>query len=176
MYIRFIPEGALITPELKRQIEDVDHQAFSIYPPEDTNGIQWASEDEYWELGFLDGVLVSQLCLLRREIKVADQKLWVAGVGAVATLPTYQRRGLGSELMLACNQFMRDTMQVPFGLLVCGPDKQSFYEKAGWKFAASEMIITQNGEDRIFPTIVMVICLTDQPWPAGAIHLCGKPW
>jgi GNAT superfamily N-acetyltransferase len=175
--IRFVPQDSKLYPELTQRIDALDRLAFAGQAdPEGAEGIEWASDGEYTELGFIDGQLVSQLFLLKREIRVGRQQTLVAGVGGVATHPNVQRRGLGLQLMNAATPFMRDIMDVPFGLLVCAPETQPFYVKAGWVFVAPELVYTQGGHDRTLPASVMIIKLKDQDWPAGRIHLCGAPW
>jgi len=173
--IEFLPES-LVKPELNRRIDALDHLAFSnIVSEAQVSGIDWSSHD-WMELGWLDDELISQLCLLKREISVGAERVWVAGIGGVATHPRWQRQGLASQLMRAAEKYMHAEIGVPFGLLVCADETRPFYEKNAWKLVASELAFIQNNEPRMLKTCVMVLPLSDQPWPSGKINLCGLPW
>jgi len=118
--IRFIPLADL-TPELQREFDELDRLAFGgIIFEEDPDfpPIQWAVPG-WMALGFLQGQLITQLCIPKREITVGTKRVWVAGVGGMATHPKFQHQGLGSLLLAATESFMRDTIRVPFGLLIC---------------------------------------------------------
>jgi GNAT superfamily N-acetyltransferase len=170
-----------ITPELERQIDNLDRLAFSGEEhTAESDSIAWATH-EWMALGCLgDGTtpdaLATQFCLLKREILVDGQPVWVAGVGGVATRPEWQRRGLASQLLRAAQAFMRDEIRVPFGLLICADERQHFYASCGWQSVAQTLNFTQDGRQRALKTCVMVLPLADQVWPAGEIDLRGLPW
>jgi GNAT superfamily N-acetyltransferase len=94
----------------------------------------------------------------------------------MATHPKFQHRGLGSALLAATESFMRDTIQVPFGLLICANELRPFYELSHWQFAADSLYFRQDGKRRIVNPCVMVLQLMDRPWPAGEIDVCGLLW
>jgi GNAT superfamily N-acetyltransferase len=174
--IEFIPETE-INARLNEQIDALDHLAFvgeNHDDPEFAN-IQWSSH-HWMALGWLDGELVSQACLLKREVSAGAERVWVAGVGGVATHPQWQRKGLASQLMRAATTFMRDEIRVPFGLLICADETRPLYEKTGWQFAADHLTFTQDRRRRALRTCVMVLQLDDPTWPSGEIDLCGLPW
>lgn len=102
--IDFIPYAGL-TPELQREFDALDRLAFGEMDSELSN-IQWATPD--WVLlGYLQDQLVTQLCIPKREIKVGHERIWVAGLGGMATHPDFQHKGLGSALLAAAAAFMR---------------------------------------------------------------------
>ena len=107
---------------------------------------------------------------------VGSGKVWVAGVGGMATNPKHQHKGYGSALLKATETFMRDELQVSFGLLICADATRPFYELAGWQFAADVLYHKQVDQRRIMHTSVMILQLKNQAWPAGEIDLCGLPW
>lgn len=175
--IRFIPQ-ADITSELQNEIDALDKLAFvddGIEDDPEFASIQWSTPD-WMALGYLNKELVTQLCLPKREISVGGEKVWVAGVGGMATHPNHQRKGYGSTLLEATGTFMRDEMQVPFGLLICADETRPFYEHAGWRFAAGEQYYIQDNQRRIMHTCVMFQALTKQSWRVGEINLSGLPW
>ncbi len=175
--IQFIPHADL-TPELQREFDALDRLAFGEIAVEDDPDfppIRWATPD-WMVLGFLKGQLVTQLCIPKHEIRVGTEKIWVAGLGGMATHPEYQHRGLGSTLLAATESFMRDTIQVPFGLLICADETARFYQLSRWQEAAHYLYFTQDTQRRIMHPCVMILPLTNRPWPVGDIDLCGLPW
>lgn len=174
--IRFLPVDQ-VSPELDRAIDTLDHLAFAGQTDDDPEfaSIEWGSP-EWMVLGLLHGELVSQLCLHKREISVGAQRVWVAGVGGVATHPAWLRRGFASQVLRATETFMRDELKVPFGLLVCADETQPVYARCGWHTISQALVFIQDGQPRILETCVMILPLTGQPWPTGEINLLGLPW
>ena len=175
--IHFIPHLDL-TPELQQEFDTLDRLAFGdITVEEDPEfpPIQWATPD-WMAMGFLNGQLVTQLCIPKREIMVGKEKVWVAGLGGMATHPKFQHQGLGSALLARTAAFMQDAVHVPFGLLICADKTARFYQRSHWKMAAHSLYFTQDQQRRMMNPCVMVLQLTDRPWPPGEIDLRGLPW
>jgi GNAT superfamily N-acetyltransferase len=169
-----------ISLDVQEKINELDHLAFAHDPyapagPE-FDSIDWSSQIELMVLGRVDGELVTLLGLLRREILVGGNPVWVVGISGVATHPNWQKRGLSSTLLQAAEKEIREKMDVPFGLLVCADERRSFYARVGWKHIADEIFFTQNGHRRLLETPVMVLPLAEQAWYPGEIDLCGLPW
>jgi nodulation protein A len=176
--IEFIPETQ-VAPELNLRIDALDHLAFSNPDQEhddpELKSIEWSSHD-WMALGWMNDELASQLCLLKRKILVGEENVWVAGVGGVATHPRWQKQGFASQLMRATEMYLCNEIRVPFGLLVCADETRPFYEGNGWKPVANELEFVQNNKTRTLKTCVMILPLSDQPWPPGKINLRGLPW
>jgi len=100
----------------------------------------------------------------------------VAGIGGMATHPNHHRKGFGSVLLKATETFMRNELQVTFGLLICADETQPFYELANWERVADLLYYYQEDQRRSLHTSVMILQLQNQTWPAGKIDLCGAPW
>jgi GNAT superfamily N-acetyltransferase len=179
-FVITFPHISEISPELDRAIDALDHLAFTSDhddPPDPQfDSIDWSSPHEWNALGWLEGELVSQLCILKREILVGGERVWVAGIGGVATHPQWQRKGLASQLMRATADFIRQKLDVPFGLLVCADETRPFYEKAGWYQVADELVFIQDGARRTLKTCVMVMNFAEKAFSQGIIDLCGLPW
>ena len=102
------------------------------FPPGDEEGFT----EEDWEhaLGGLhfmleqDGAIVAHASVVEREIHVDSRSLRTGYVEAVATDPAQQGRGLGSIVMGAATQHIRDA----FELGVLGTGRHRFYERLGW--------------------------------------------
>jgi len=177
LQIRFIPQAEL-TPKLQQDIDLLDKLAFAddgIDDDPEFSSIHWASPD-WMGLGFVNEELVTQLCLPKREIIVGNEKVWVAGIGGMATHPDHQHIGYGSALLRMTESFMRDEMHVPFGLLICAYETRPFYELARWQFAADMLYYSQDNQRRTLNTCVMILPLEKHAWRAGEIDLCGLPW
>jgi aminoglycoside 2'-N-acetyltransferase I len=165
-----------ISAGLDKQIDALDHLAFSGEVHDaDFNSIQWASHD-WMALGRLDSELVTQFCMLKREITVGGEKVWVTGIGGVATHPNWRRRGFASQLLRATEAFMRAEIRSPFGLLICADETQPVYARCGWETVAKSLTFVQDGQRHNLNTCVMILPLANQSWPAGEINLCGLPW
>lgn len=162
-----------VSPQVQESIDQLDQLAFvegSEFDPS-----QWADSD-WMVLGRLDGELVSQLGLLKREIRIGSVPLLVGGVGGVATHPGWRRRGFSSTLLEAAAEFMQVELKVRFGLLVCACESQRFYSRLGWKTIANELWCTANGKRHRMKTTVMILPVLQADWPKGKIDLCGSPW
>ena len=169
---------SLIPPDVQKMIAELDHLAFAddgIDNDPEFSSIQWASPD-WMALGFLHGELVTQLCIPKREVLIGSKKVWVAGIGGMATHPNHHHKGYGSALLKATETFMRDELQVPFGLLICADETQPFYKLARWQRVADLLYYQQDHQRRMLKTCVMILQLEKQTWPAGEIDLCGSPW
>jgi predicted acetyltransferase len=177
LQIRFIRHQE-ISSELRIEIEGLDHLAFAgddIDDDPEFASIRWAIPD-WMALGFLNQELVTQLSMPKREIMVGDKKVSVAGIGGMATHPKHHHKGYGSALLKATETFMRDELQVPFGLLICAETTHPFYELARWQLTADVLYYQQDNQRRILHTSVMILNLGNHTWPAGEIDLCGSPW
>jgi len=127
-------------------------------------------------LGREKGEIVTQLGLLKREIRVGDVRIVVGGVGGVATHPARQHRGLSTILMQAAAHFLQTKIKVPFGLLVCADETRPFYARLGWRKVATKLWVTQGKKLLPMQTVVMILPLSARKWPEGEIDLCGLPW
>ena len=136
---------------------------------------QWTTND--WSLLLkVEGEAVSHVGIVERTVAVAGQPIRVGGVGAVATAPRWQRRGLARQLMEKAAAFMRADLRVEFGLLVCGDHMLPYYGRLGWQVAPGPLLVEQPQGKIILPTNTLVLPLAGKPWPAGTIDLCGLPW
>jgi GNAT superfamily N-acetyltransferase len=173
LQIEFV-RASQVSPDDQKIIDWLDHLAFAGEAAEE--GFNEWSDSDWMVLGRMDGKIVTQLGLLKREICVGVVLMPVGGVGGVATHPAWQRRGLSTALLQASAQFMQTELNVPFGLLNCANESQPFYGRLGWKTVAAELWFIENEERRPLQTPVMILPLSNQDWPEGEIDLCGLPW
>ena len=94
------------------------------------------------------------------------------------TPPDQRGHGLASYTLRQVAAFMPHEMGVAFGLLVTGLDLIPFYSRLGWQRVTAPLRFFQpDGQDKSDRIeVVMVLPLTDQPWPEGPIDLGGLPW
>ncbi|NLE45797.1 MAG: GNAT family N-acetyltransferase [Chloroflexi bacterium] len=138
-------------------------------------GIEWAGGD--WSiLVHVNGELVSHVNIVDRVVRVGGRDVRLGGIGNVATLETWQGRGLASIGMRTAQAFMCDELGVDFGLLLCEEDLIPFYRRLGWQVVSEPAVVDQPGGKVTLHHIVMVISCQQSEWPSGAIDLCGLPW
>lgn len=159
-----------LTAAEKSRVAEIDRLCFE----GQEGGIQW-SPSEWIVMGLLDGIIVSQIMLLEREVDVGGQKIYVGGVGGVATHPDYRQRGYAGKLLTASEQFFRE-LSLPFGMLVCGEEKRLYYASFGWVKIDNRTIFQNHGEDREMDGTMMILPLKEIGWPDGLLNLNGKPW
>ncbi len=170
-----ILSNAEISPELRKQIKELDSLAFNEPLEDELKDVQWSSADAM-AVGFIDGLLVSQLCLVYRQVKAGAISLLVVGVGGVATHPKYRRKGYSSQLLAKIRDFLSKEQRANFGLLICDEKLETFYGAAGWQKVANSLDYWQENQRRTLKTPVMILSLSDQEWPTGNIDIRGLPW
>jgi aminoglycoside 2'-N-acetyltransferase I len=77
----------------------------------------------------IEGKIVAHAAVVEREIRVGGRPLRTGYVEAVATASDRQGRGLGSIVMTAVGEHIREHFQ----LGVLGTGRQHFYERLGWR-------------------------------------------
>ena len=135
----------------------------------------WAPAD--WRiLVYADGQLASFLKVTEREISVGDERLKVAGLGDVVTLPDWRRRGLAG---LALHRFSEELCHRPdleFGVLMCLPELVPYYSRFGWQAIAEPIVYTQAWGKETSHEVTMILSPHGKQWPGGPIDINGLPW
>ncbi len=145
-----------------------------------------------WRLLALEGDLpVGHVDITERTVLVDGQPLQVGGIGGVATLEGWRRRGIATAALQCAADFLGDELAVPFGLLFCDPALVPFYAKLGWQEIPGPLVydqpdpcepgLEQAVADRpvhkvLLDGAAMVLPCLEQNWPAGLVDLCGFPW
>lgn len=80
-------------------------------------------------IGTVDGTVVSHAAVVRRQLEVGDRRVTVGYVEAVATAPTAQGLGHGSQAVRAVMDVLRREFEM--GALSTG--RHPFYERLGWE-------------------------------------------
>jgi len=161
-------------PEVERK--QVDGWVTQIFA-DDTNNLVW-SENDWYVLVNLDGQRVSHVGIVERTGTVNGQPVRLGGIGGVATLPDWRRRGYAEAALRAAAEFMRNELKVEFGLLVCSDQMMPYYGKLRWQLVEGPLMFDQPKGKITFDanTKIMVLPCNELDWPPGVIDLCGPPW
>ena len=120
--------------------------------------------------------LISHVEIVERTGTVAGQPVKLGGIGGVVTLPEWRGRGLATAALEPSAAFMRDELQVDFGLLICDEHMIPFYNRLGWQVVEGPLTFDQPGGKVVFDDVTMVLPCVGTDWPEGASDLCGLPW
>jgi aminoglycoside 2'-N-acetyltransferase I len=144
--VRRIPTSDLTATELSTIRALVDASFDRDNPDE-----QFSEDDWDHALGGIhvlldvDGRLVSHASIVARQLHASGRALRTGYVEAVATLPAYRNRGLGSATMTATN----DEIRAAYELGALGTGRISFYERLGWeRWRGPTAVRTADGEER----------------------------
>ncbi len=85
-----------LTPLELEEMNEVDHLAFYEEDGDENWWQHWASPTLRW-LGKVDGMVVSTVGLIRREILVGGNPFQIGGIGGVATRPDKQCLGYAAS-------------------------------------------------------------------------------
>jgi aminoglycoside 2'-N-acetyltransferase I len=136
---------------------------------------EWSDVDWHVMLR-VDGQLVSHVEIVERTGTVAGQPVKLGGIGGVVTLPEWRGRGLATATLERAAAFMRDELQVAFGLLICDERMIPFYNRLGWQVVEGPLTFDQPGGKVMSAEVTMVLPCAGADWPEGTIDLCGLPW
>jgi aminoglycoside 2'-N-acetyltransferase I len=155
--------------------------AAAVYPPEVLATIVW--RHVVWAHAtrrtlVYDGAnLVSTAGLLFRNVTVDGVATNIAGIGAVMTLPSAQRKGFGRAAMWAAHEIIERGKMSAFGLLFCEPKNIGFYQSIGWSIFEGAVIVEQPGAVGPFHVMPALVRPFASAAPVkGTIDLCGLPW
>lgn len=123
--------------------------------------------------------LIAHLNFERRMIAVNDVEVNVAGVAEVATHTNYQRKGIGTQLMIKLTTILRDQLPVDFGFLQTDEHLFTFYQRVGWYRIDQHLRIFYEGNWIVIDTDPMILPVkkTVGEWETeGIVDLRGTPW
>lgn len=136
---------------------------------------QWSQQP--WRcMARVDDELVGHLSIVKRTVLAGNIVVEVGGIGAVTTHDTWRRRGVAGALLDRAAQFMRDDLEVPFGLLICRPAVSDVYASRGWHSVPCETHFAQASGTASYPGLTMAVSLQQRQWPSGDVDLQGLPW
>ncbi|MBA2938725.1 GNAT family N-acetyltransferase [Paenibacillus sp. CGMCC 1.16610] len=86
------------------------------------------STDTTW-VAIVDGVIAAAIQLFTFRIRFGSLELKLGGIGSVATLPAYRKRGLAQRILRRISEYMK---QNGYDLSLLNTNILSFYEQVGW--------------------------------------------
>jgi predicted acetyltransferase len=107
---------------------------------------------------------------------VGGQVVHLGGIGNIATKVEWRKRGYASEALRVAVDFLKDPLQVDFGLMIATENMVGRYAKTGWRQVAGAMMIEQPEGRRAFSIPILVLPVQKTDWPQGMIDLQGLPW
>lgn len=143
-------------------------------------GFRWAPAHWYVLLWVRAGAsgeeLASSIKIVERTATAGEERLRLGGIGDVATVPLWRRRGFASAALAEAGRFICEEMGVDFGLLFCDEALLSFYGRLGWQRVAGPTLVQVPWGRVPFPEETMVLPCRRHLWPEGTIDLDGLPW
>lgn len=165
--------AADLSPEEESAVAELGKGALNVHPL--LSRLAWSKAD--WRVLLRRGdEIVSGLMMVEREIRAGERRLRVAGVGDVATLPQWRRRGYAGLVLERAAAFMRDELDAEFGHLFCAPSLVAYYSRFGWVRVEGPAHIEAPWGPEVFPEETMVLPLRGTDWPPGEMDLEGLPW
>jgi GNAT superfamily N-acetyltransferase len=180
MTVRLVPEKDLARDHEGR-IQELLLAAFPQYKGIWTRQSFYGGPAEYRVWLEQDQTMIAHLGFAKRNIRVGEREVLVAGVGAVATHPEFQGRGVGRQLFSELKNILLTQLPVEFAFLECREAVIGFYEKAGFTLHRQTVYCFHPGKQEWIyddgAKMVMPICKTLDEWDAnGRIDLRGMPW
>ena len=174
-----IQTTASMTMDLQHEIDYLDYLAFAINDDKEEDFNNWAIASTWYVMGRLGGVLVSQIGIVDRTVRVGGQNLSIAGVGGVATHPQFRRSGYTGVLLQTALEQMRqrgtgDTYD--FAMLFCSDPMLPYYTKRGFCEVFNPVHILEAGQWILFEDHRMVLPLSGKPWLEGEVDVSGRSW
>ena len=166
-----IKQTIALTDEETRRLFGWGENIFGILP----HSIIWRSKELHFVL-YADGKPVSHVGLLRHVVRVNGQRVTVAGLGGVVTIPEAQKKGVAHRLMQHAAKFLEREWKVDAGLLFCLPQMEAYYSRLGWQTIKAPVTIEQPTGRITSPMPAMIMPLSKKPWPTGNVELQSLPW
>jgi aminoglycoside 2'-N-acetyltransferase I len=145
-----VPEATVrevATAELtEAELADLRELFAAGWPAGDFDEDDWAHAmgGRHWLIE-LDGRVVSHAAVVERIVSAGGHALRTGYVEAVATLPGYEGRGLGSRVVAGATEHVRRR----FELGALGTDRFTFYGRLGWqRWQGPTAVRTPSGELR----------------------------
>ena len=126
-------------------------------------------------IGYIDSKPVTHVGILKHQIVVGSNKIWVGGIGGVVTIPQVQKNGFAKQCLLRAQEYMVSDLSVEFGFLFCPDRMQKYYAGLGWHNIDEKVIIDQP-TGKITAPLCSMVYVFSKPWPKGSVELGSLPW
>lgn len=154
----------------------------AVFPPAEQDmtapqfQIQWSSATHHvllWE----DEKLVSHIGLITREGTCDGETYLIGGIGGVQTHPDARGKGYAGKGIQHGVNFLTDTLNVDFSLLVCRDELIPYYGRLGWTLFEGDMLVRQTSGTEKFTFNHPMLIAGTKPIPScKVIDLQGEPW
>jgi hypothetical protein len=131
---------------------------------------------QWYILGYLKGIPVTQVGVLQRTITINEKPFLVGGVSFLITEPQYRKNGFATIIVKEAISFIGNKLGLPFSLLTCKPRLEPLYSKMGWRSISEPNVFVQPTGNRSCGGLIMVYECGGIQWPDGRIDFCGFPW
>src|SRR5690349_7346944 len=139
--------------------------------------IKWADAELRVLIDAPEGGLACHVGIYFRTVSWNGQKVYIGGIGGVATRPDCRRRGYTSIALNAAIQTMHAHDAAQFALLFCEPHNFEFYRSRGWQPFIGDIYVEQpEGRIRFEAMSPFVFDLKRRAPLRGTIDLGGLPW
>ncbi|MGL4608428.1 MAG: GNAT family N-acetyltransferase [Trueperaceae bacterium] len=141
----------------------------------------WGGPAEYRLWLEQDQTIIAHLGFAPRNIRVGEQEVLIAGVGAVTTHPNFQGRGMGQQLFAELQKILLTKTPVDFAFLECREAVIGFYEKAGFTLHR-QIVYCFHPDKQVWidddgAKMLMPIHKPLEAWDKdGRVDLRGTPW
>lgn len=109
-----------------------------------------------------NGNLISRAEVIQVSLEHLEQTYNVCGICNVLTLPQFQRKGYGTQIVKAATDYILRS-DVDLGLLFCEPQLESFYASNGW--TAQNIAVTRIGSSdnyKQYASLRMILGVSDK--------------
>lgn len=137
--------------------------------------LQWRRTDRH-VMVYRTGRLICHVGLLKHQVEVSGEPIWVAGVGSVLTHKDYRGQGFGRAGLRVAEEFVLKEWGLDFMLLFCRPALEKWYGSMGWFRIDALVWIEQDQGEILAPLPTLVKALSPKPWPKSAVYLRSLPW
>ncbi|HNV22767.1 MAG TPA: GNAT family N-acetyltransferase [Candidatus Hydrogenedentes bacterium] len=136
---------------------------------------EWATPD--WRvLVRADGQLVAHAAINQRTVSANGEPARVGGIGGVMAPAEFQGKGHAKAAMLRAHDFIRETLNLEFGFLLCSARLVPYYQRLGWERIDGPVSFAQDDSDVTWQEEAMVLPFSDRLWPGPPVDLNGPPW
>ena len=127
---------------------------------------------------FDKGIVLGNIAVVDRTIKIGQQLVRVAAVANVCVLPEHQGTGISDDILKAAME-EADRRDFPLGFLFTTESIKEVYARNGWIETKGQTVVRmENGREIIMPTDTtkMYYPLRSKEFPPGDVHLLGDKW
>lgn len=106
----------------------------------------------------IDNKIVSYAAVIQLVVILGRQTYQIGGLSCVATLPSFQRQGLSSKVVISATKWMEDNLD--FGVFTCAFNLVNFYNQNGnWEPMSNVVLVANHDKDALSSRNLNVIVM-----------------